>query len=210
MTVGASTPKGERRRQALIESAAGLLDEGGFDAVRHRAVAERAGLPLASTTYYFDSLDVLVAAAVEHLTRAELAVCRARLAQLPTGSSDSDETNDDEAVVELMLDALLGPDSAGGGIEAVLPRYERFVAAGRRPWLAPLMRELRAELDALLTDLLAGSPRFLGQRHDGGGVIDRDRLDLLVAVVDGAVVNALIEASPDPRAAARRMLLRSL
>ena len=81
------------------------------------------------------------------------------------------------------------------------------------------MRELRAELDALLTELLAGSPRFLGQRflgqrfpgqrRDGGGVIDRDRLDLLVAVVDGAVVNALIEASPDPRAAARRMLLRS-
>ena len=207
MTVGASTPKGERRRQALIESAAELLDEGGFDAVRHRAVAERAGLPLASTTYYFDSLDVLVAAAVEHLTRTELAVCRARLATLPAGTSD------DEAVVELMLDALLGPDSAGAGIEAVLPRYERFVAAGRRPWLAPLMRELRAELDELLTDLLAGSQRFLGHRRDSGkagGVIDRDRLDLLVAVVDGAVVNALIEASPDPRAAARRMLLRSL
>ncbi|MGH4026213.1 MAG: TetR/AcrR family transcriptional regulator [Pseudonocardiaceae bacterium] len=206
MTAGASTPKGERRRQALIESAAQLLDEGGFDAVRHRAVAERAGLPLASTTYYFDSLDVLVTAAVEHLARAELAICRARLTQLPTHPTG------DEAVVELMLDALLGPDSAGAGIEAVLPRYERFVAAGRRPWLAPLMRELRAELDVLLTDLLAGSQRFLGHRRDdeAGGVIDRERLDLLVAVVDGAVVNALIEASPDPRAAARRMLLRSL
>ncbi len=209
MTAGASTPKGERRRRALIESAADLLEEGGFDAVRHRAVAERAGLPLASTTYYFDSLDALVTAAVEHLGRAELAVCRARLAQLSTGAPDGG-SGDDEAVMELMLDALLGPDSAGAGIEAVLPRYERFVAAGRRPWLAPLMRELRAELDALLTELLTGSPRFLGQRRDGGGVIDRDRLDLLVALVDGAVVNALIEASPDPRAAARRMLLRSL
>ncbi|HEX2301336.1 MAG TPA: TetR family transcriptional regulator [Pseudonocardiaceae bacterium] len=208
MTAGASTPKGERRRQALIESAAQLLDEGGFDAVRHRAVAERAGLPLASTTYYFDSLDVLVTAAVEHLARAELAICRARLAQLPTHPTD------DEAVVELMVDAVLGPDSAGAGIEAVLPRYERFVAAGRRPWLAPLMRDLRAELDVLLTAVLAGSQRFRGLRRDGdhgeAGVIDRERLDLLVAVVDGAVVNALIEASPDPRAAARRMLLRSL
>ena len=87
------------------------------------------------------------------------------------------------------------------------------MAAGRRPWLAPLMRELRAELDALLTDLFAGSRRFYGPRREGGvsdGVIDREQLDLLVAVVDGAVVNALIEASPDPRAAARRMLLRSL
>lgn len=206
MTAGASTPKGERRRRALIESAAELLEEGGFDAVRHRAVAERAGLPLASTTYYFDSLDALVTAAVEHRGRAELAVCRARLAQLSTGSPDGGP-HDDEDVVELVLDALLGPESAGGGIETVLPRYERFVAAGRRPWLAPLMRELRVELDALLAEALAHSARFGGPRVGGPG---SERLDLLVAVVDGAVVNALIEAAPDPRAAARRMLLRSL
>ena len=56
----AATPKGERRRQALVESAAELILEGGIDAVRHRAVANRAGLPLASTTYYFESLDELV------------------------------------------------------------------------------------------------------------------------------------------------------
>lgn len=214
MPSGASTPKGERRRQALIESAAGLLDEGGFDAVRHRAVAERAGLPLGSTTYYFDSLDVLVTAAVEHLARAELAVCRARLAQLlpshPGGERGERGESDDESVVELLLDALLGPESAGAGIEAVLPRYERFVAAGRRPWLAPLMRELRAELDVLLAEVLARSPRLLGQRPGRPAGVDRERLELIVAVVDGAVVNALIEAAPDPRAAARRMLLRSL
>ncbi|NKZ75274.1 TetR family transcriptional regulator, partial [Rhodococcus hoagii] len=40
----AATPKGERRRQALVTAAADLLLEGGFDAVRHRAVATRAGL----------------------------------------------------------------------------------------------------------------------------------------------------------------------
>lgn len=204
MPSGASTPKGERRRQALIESAAELLDEGGFDAVRHRAVAERAGLPLASTTYYFDSLDVLVTAAVEHLARTELAVCRARLAQLPS------HPGGDESVIELLLDALLGPESAGAGIEAVLPRYERFVAAGRRPWLAPVMRELRVELDVLLAEVLARSPRFPAVGPGQAGVVDQEQIELIVAVVDGAVVNALIEAAPDPRAAARRMLLRSL
>ena len=57
----AVTPKGERRRYALVSAAADLLCEGGFDAVRHRAVARRAGLPLASTTYYFSSLDDLIA-----------------------------------------------------------------------------------------------------------------------------------------------------
>ena len=62
----AVTPKGERRRYALVSAAADLLCEGGFDAVRHRAVARRAGLPLASTTYYFSSLDDLIAKAVEY------------------------------------------------------------------------------------------------------------------------------------------------
>lgn len=190
----ASTPKGERRRNALIESAAELLEDGGFDAVRHRAVAERAGLPLASTTYYFESLDDLVTAAVEHHGRTELATCRARLAEITTGEID------DEGVVELILDSLLGFGSADGRLEPMLCRYERFVAAGRRPWLGPLMREMRVELDELLIEALALS----GRRFD------RERLALLIAIVDGAVVNAFIEANPSPREAARRMLLRGL
>ncbi len=56
----AVTPKGERRRYALVSAAADLLCEGGFDAVRHRAVARRAGLPLASTTYYFFSFSTYI------------------------------------------------------------------------------------------------------------------------------------------------------
>jgi hypothetical protein len=32
----------------------------------------------------------------------------------------------------------------------------------------------------------------------------------LIALVDGAVVNALIESNPDPRAAARKMLRSQL
>ena len=184
----ASTPKGERRRHALIGAAAELLAEGGFDAVRHRAVAERAGLPLASTTYYFDSLDELVAAAVEHGSRIELQRCRRAIER-------SDPAGGTTELVELLLDALLGPASRTGA-EAVLLRYERFVAAGRRPWLGPLMRTLRVELDELLTDALA---RF-GRR------VDAEELARLVAVADGAVISALIESSPDPRAAARGML----
>ncbi|EUA51731.1 bacterial regulatory s, tetR family protein [Mycobacterium xenopi 3993] len=78
----AVTPKGERRRYALVTAAAELLCEGGFEAVRHRAVAHRAGLPLASTTYYFSSLDELIASAVEHIGMLEVAQLRARVAAL--------------------------------------------------------------------------------------------------------------------------------
>jgi hypothetical protein len=37
--------------------------------------------------------------------------------------------------------------------------------------------------------------------------LDRKALLRLVAVVDGTVVNSLIEADPDPRAAARAVLV---
>lgn len=187
------TAKGERRRQELVTAAAALLRSGGFEAVRHRAVAEHAGLPLASTTYYFASLDDLVTAAVERTSRDELAGGHDRLDAL----ADSPDT---PALVELCLDLLLGPESREGGLPAVLLRYERLVGAGRRPYLAPLMRGLRVELDALLAAILGRSGRPLD------AVAMRD----LVALVDGAVISALIEADPDPRAAARDVLLRNL
>lgn len=191
MTSAASTPKGERRRAALVAAAAELLVEGGFDAVRHRAVAERAGLPLASTTYYFDSLDDLVHAAMEYLGRSALARGREQLARLHVTHRDVD------ALVELVLDQLLGTDPA---YEAVLLRYERLVGTGRRPHLRPLMRTLAAELRELLTEIFVRSGVDIGPQ----------RLEQLIALVDGAVVNALIEVDPDPRAAAARMLRNAL
>src|SRR4051812_30957729 len=184
------TSKGERRRQQLVTAAAELLRSGGFYAVRHRAVADRAGLPLASTTYYFASLDDLVTAAVDRTSRDELADGRAQL----------DRSPDTADPAELVLDLLLGPESRDGGLDAVLLRYERLVGAGRRPYLAPLMRELRPELDALLAEIL----------HRNGHDLDPVALRDLVSLVDGAVVSALIEADPTPGAAAREALLRPL
>jgi DNA-binding transcriptional regulator YbjK len=188
------TSKGEKRRHELVTAAAALLRSGGFDAVRHRAVAEKAGLPLASTTYYFRSLEELVTAAVERTSRDELAEVRDQLDAMGDGSLGTED------LVELVLDQLLGPESREGGLDAVLLRYERLVGAGRRPYLAPLMRELREELDALLAEIFvrAGRP------------IDAVALRDLVSLVDGAVVSALIEADPDPRAAGREVLLRTL
>ncbi|MFJ9781906.1 TetR/AcrR family transcriptional regulator [Amycolatopsis sp. NPDC101161] len=192
----ATTPKGERRRAALVEAAAKLLVEGGFDAVRHRAVAERAGLPLASTTYYFDSLEDLVTAAVEHHAYGELETGRRRLEELATRNRGV------QATVDLVLEMLLGPetDDPEADAEAVLLRYERLVATGRRPYLRPLMRTLSAQLNELLTEIFARS----------GTPVSADELERLVALVDGAVVNALIAIDPAPRAAASRMLQNAL
>lgn len=189
----AATPKGERRRQALVEAASELLVEGGFDAVRHRAVAERAGLPLASTTYYFDSLDELVTAAVEFHGRAELDSCRRRLA-----ATADERLADEDVLVEFILDLLVG--EAVTDTETMLLRYERLVATGRRPYLRPLMRVMSKELHELIAEIFARSGRD----------VTRERVEELIALVDGSVVNSFIELKSDPRDAAARMLRSAL
>jgi hypothetical protein len=62
------------------------------------------------------------------------------------------------------------------------------------------MRTLSAQLNELLTEIFARS----------GTPVAEAELERLVALVDGAVVNALIAVDPAPRAAAARMLQTAL
>ena len=54
------TPRGEDRRQAIIDAAAASIRESGPSAVSHRSVAKRAGCSLSATTYYFNGLEDLL------------------------------------------------------------------------------------------------------------------------------------------------------
>lgn len=183
----AVTRKGEIRRHALVCAAAALLREGGFDAVRHRAVARRAGLPLASTTYYFSSLEELIECAVEQLGAAEAEQLRARLSGLPRRRRSTGAT------ANLLLDLLAGEQTS----EQLISRYERYVACARHPALRGVEhRLLQQRIDAVL-EAVARSGR-------------RARVDMvtaLVAAVDGAVVSALVAEGGAPREAARATLV---
>ena len=128
----ATTPKGERRRYALVCAAADLLCEGGFQAVSHRAVADRADLPLASTTYYFSSLEELIETAVEHLAIAEVSELRARLHELPRRRRGA------EAAADLLVDLLAGESDR----DRLISRYERYIACARHPELRGVERRL--------------------------------------------------------------------
>ncbi|GAA1752362.1 TetR/AcrR family transcriptional regulator [Aeromicrobium alkaliterrae] len=55
-----SQARSRARRDELLIAAIDLFAEGGARAVTHRAVAARAGLPPATTTYYFSSIEELV------------------------------------------------------------------------------------------------------------------------------------------------------
>lgn len=190
--ITATTPKGERRRLALIAAAAELLLEGGFDAVRHRSVATRAELPLASTTYYFQSLDDLVVSAVEFSGNAELEAMRRRVGEVTHRRRGADET------VDVIVDLLIGTEGREGlGRDQLIARYERSLASARHPQLRDVQVRLRGQVEDLLAETLRRSDR----------VARADQLRRVVAVVDGAVVAALTDSDPQPRMTARSALL---
>lgn len=183
----AVTPKGERRRHALVSAAAELLNEGGFEAVRHRAVAQRAGLPLASTTYYFSSLDELIAKAVEYIGFTEAAELRARVQKLPRRRRSSGAT------ASLLLDLLAGESTS----EQLISRYERYIACARHPALRGVERRLLQQRVDAVVEAVGRSGRCARV----------DMITALVCAVDGAVVSALVADGPAPRETARATLV---
>src|ERR1700759_3989322 len=188
---GAATPKGERRRYALVSAAAELLCEGGFEAVRHRAVARRAGLPLASTTYYFSSLDDLIASAVAHIGLLEVAQLRAQVATLSRRRRGADTTAD------LLVDLLVGGESETRLTEQLISRYERHIACARLPGLREIQRRsLRQRVDAVAEVI-----------ERSGRSVRPELVAALICTVDGAVVSALVDDRQDPRTVARSTVI---
>jgi len=188
---GAVTPKGERRRYALVSAAAELLCEGGFEAVRHRAVARRAGLPLASTTYYFSSLDDLIASAVAHIGLLEVAQLRAQVATLSRRRRSADTTAD------LLVDLLVGSESETRLTEQLISRYERHIACARLPGLREIQRRsLRQRVDAVAEVI-----------DRSGRSVRPELVSALICTVDGAVVSALVDDRQDPRTVARSTVI---
>ena len=187
----AATPKGERRRFALVSAAADLLCEGGFDAVRHRAVARRAGLPLASTTYYFSSLDDLIAKAVEHVGIREAQQLRERVDMLSRRRRGAESTAD------VLVDLLVGDGPGSRVSEQLISRYERYIACARQPRLRDAQRQIMKQRTDAVVEVVERS----------GRCVKSELMTALVCAVDGAVVASLVGVGDGPRATARATLV---
>ena len=154
--------RGERRRKAILEAALRLISQHGVGALTHRAVAEEAGVPLASTTYYFDSLDELLDGALqlfvdEEATRLTALAERLQGQELPP------------VEIARLFQAELEPDAA---------QFELYVEAARRPSLREVARrsiEMYAQvaetaLRAAGLDEPAIDPRAFVALFDGYGL----------------------------------------
>ena len=183
-------PRGERRREALLEAAADLLLEQGLGALSHRAVATRAGLPLAATTYYFSSREDLAAHALRTAAERWTAQATDALAGVPA------RLRSPTAAAQALLAVVTGEHDR----EALLAMYERYLEAGRSEQLRPVVVELDARVAALAAEVLrrAALPADPGTAR------------LVLATLDGLLLSALATGEDDPAGTAAPLLRRML
>lgn len=91
------------RRQAILEATLRIVSRDGICAVRHRAVAAEANVPLAATSYYFEDINTLLHDAFVYYIATE-----------------KERTIDLEAQVDQLIEAFCnGSDAAGKKISGL-------------------------------------------------------------------------------------------
>ena len=117
-------PRGEQRRQEVLRAALRVITARGVGGVTHRAVAEEAGVPTATTTYYFDSIDELLEDALRLFVDEEVE----RLAGLAERLRDAHAAP--STIAELVVAELAAVDPDGN-----IAQFELYLEASRRPRL---------------------------------------------------------------------------
>ncbi len=173
------------RREQILDATLRVIGRDGRESVTHRAVAEEAGVPLGSTTYYFDSRDDILAQALEHVAAQE--VERYDRLGNELGSVKSARELADRLVSELV--------AAAEDRTAYIAEYELWLEAGRRPEL----REAAQSWCDAEQRSVAGALETLGSSDP------RADASLVVAALDG-LGERLLGREADPTEAAKELL----
>ena len=138
------------RRRRVIEAALSLADEGGYEAVQMRDVAERADVALGTLYRYFPSKDSLLIAALFEMADD----LKRRMAQYPArGATPADRVIE---VLRRACRALERQPNVTGALVAALSSPDPSVSGAKL--------EIHELLHGIVTDAMDGSA---GARHDG-------------------------------------------
>ena len=197
-------PRGVARRIALLEATLELLAEIGADAVTHRRVAEHAGLPLASTTYWFDSKEHLLTEALRYAAERDEARLHSAADALIARCEESDRAPSPAEIVAVVLDPCDDddpsvPDAHAAERASLLAAYALMLEAARRPALQALSLQWSDAYRDTVGELLgrAGSRRAA------------DDARMLMAATDGLLVDRLATGTDgdfDPRFELQRLV----
>lgn len=165
------------RRQDILEATLRVIGEGGVNSVTHRAVAQEAGVSLASTTYYFDSKSALIEEALDLMIARSTECVREHTtcpAQIPRA--------------ELIDRIVAFADAQINDPQAFLTaQYELMLEAGRAEYLRPLARRWTiAYMDGFMHVVQsAGLPR------------PKVAAEIIMKFVEGALLDYAMTPSDD-------------
>ena len=181
--------RAQQRRQLLIETTVEIIGRDGIDAVNHRRVADLAGVPLGSTTYYFASREDMLVQALEHFGRGEIKALHERFDGLPG------EHGAHELIEEFV--SFLAPQADDTRARTVA-QYTLFGEAARRPALADVARQWNESWWGLLTGVFEA----LGAEHP------RLEARMFLGMLDGLLLAQLAAPEEDFGARVLRPALR--
>lgn len=124
MTERRHRPSALARREALLKATVEVAADVGVAGVTHRAVTERAGLPLTTVGYFFDSIDALTEEALRVYTDAD---AEAQVA-LADSLAEAHSTPDEVAVAFVATATPRSPET--------LALFEAYLHAARHPEFA--------------------------------------------------------------------------
>jgi len=186
-----ATKPAQGRREEILDAALRVIGRSGREAVTHRAVAEEAGVPLGSTTYYFESRDDLLGQALEHVARKEME----RYARL---GEELRRAKTPRGLADMLMDQLIFDVEDRN---AYIAEYEIWLEAWRRPEL----REPATEWCDAVQLAVAGALERLGSADPA------DDASLVVAAIDGLGERVLAREDDPAKAVAEfRPQLRRL
>lgn len=172
------------RREQILDATLRVIGREGRNAVTHRAVAEEAGVPLGSTTYYFDSRDDLLGQALEQVAAQEVE----RYARL---GEELRSVGSGKELADRLISELV---AAAEDRVAYIAEYELWLEAGRRPDLRDAAQSwCNAEQGAV-----AAALRELGSSDP------RADASIVVATLDG-LGERVLARDEDPAAAAKEL-----
>ena len=172
-------PRGIARREAILRAAIELIGEQGPDALTHRAVADRAGLSLSATTYWFSSKEEIFREAVALAAGEEVARLERLVLDLAPRQVEPVEWARE-------LSAALAADVRRNPAQPVA-MYEFVLEASRDP-------DLRDEVGRWETAHVRLAEA--GLRAVGSADPETDA-HVVVAVVSGLMLGLLANPSPD-------------
>ncbi len=167
--------RSRRRREALLRATIELLGETGAKSITHRAVAERAALPLASTTYYFKSVQQLIEEALKLHVADRVAELQRMAAAVSAGGASAQD------IARRLAEVLVTRPAA-----VLVAQYQMYLEAARSPALRPAVGEALAAFERLAGAVLAA----LGSREP------EQAAEGFVALLDGFALHRVARPRP--------------